>query len=140
MANNLAGFERDLDRFAESLSVGTETVVKKIALDVFAGVVRKTPVDKGRARASWVIGVERPADSPILPEDTVFSAAEAQRYAQRELAGLSELKPFDTVFVSNSLPYIEVLEDGSSRQAPNGMVAVTLREIERDIDRIADEF
>lgn len=138
---DLKGFERDLDKFAASLNIGVEQVVKKIALDVFTGVVRKTPVDKGRARASWVIGVERPLNSPELSTDKTFSAAEAAQFANLELAELSRLKPFDTVFISNSLPYIEALEDGHSKQAPQGMVAVTLSEVERDLDRIiVDEF
>ena len=138
--SDLKGFEADLDKFAASLDVGVETVIKKLALDIFTGVVRKTPVDTGRARASWVIGAERPLNSPELNAGREFTEAEATRFAMTELIELNRLKPYDTVFISNSLPYITALEDGSSKQAPGGMVAVTLSETERDLKRITDEF
>jgi len=130
----LKGFKRSLKEFAESIDVKVETVVRKISLQAFNGIVLKTPVDTGRARASWVIGINRPLDSPNFPEDREMSAAEAQTIANRQLATLGRLKPYETVFISNSLPYIETLEDGSSKQAPSGMVAVTIAEIERGIN------
>lgn len=138
--SNTKGFLDDLDKFADSLDIGVETVVKKIALEVFNGVVLKTPVDTGRARASWVIGVERRVNSPKVADGRKFSEQEAQNLALRQLAALDTLKPYETVFISNSLPYIGELEDGSSFQAPLGMVAVTLSEVKQDIRRITDEF
>lgn len=137
--SDLKGFERDLDKFAESIGVKTETVIKKIALQIFNGVVLKTPVDTGRARASWVIGIERPVSSPKFSENQEFGPQEAMNYAFQELAELNEIGPDSTVFISNSLPYIEVLEDGSSKQAPEGMVAVTLAEVESGLKRLTDD-
>lgn len=138
--SSLEGFERDLNRFADSLGVRVEIVIKRLSLEIFTGVVRKTPVDTGRARASWVIGIERPFNSPNLSPAQRFTPAEAERYAAIELAELREIGPFSTVFISNSLPYIVGLEEGNSRQAPRGMVAVTLAEARRNLRRIADEF
>lgn len=130
----IKGFKRSLKAFADSIGVGVETAVRKISMQTFSGIVLKTPVDTGRARASWVIGINRPLNSPDFPEGRKMSAAEAQSIANRQLATLGRLKPYDTVFISNNLPYIEYLEDGSSEQAPSGMVAVTLAEIERGIN------
>jgi hypothetical protein len=39
-------------------------------------------------------------------------------------------KPFGTVSIANNVPYIGVLEFGSSKQAPGGMVRVTISEIQ----------
>jgi hypothetical protein len=138
--SDIKGFERDLNKFADGLGIRLETVIKRISLEVFTGVVRKTPVDTGRARAGWVIGIERPLNSPNLSPAQKFTPAEAERYATTELAELREIGPFSTVFISNSLPYIEALEEGSSKQAPEGMVAVTLTEVSRNLKKIADEF
>lgn len=138
--SDLKGFEADLNKFADDIGVRTEVVIKRLALEVFTGVVRKTPVDTGRARASWVIGIERPLNSPSLSPAQKFTPAEAERYAATELAELREIGPYSTVFISNSLPYIEELENGSSTQAPEGMVAVTLTEVNRNLKKIADEF
>ena len=140
--SGIRGFEKALNVFAKGIGIGVETVIKKVSLQVFTGVVKKTPVDKGRARASWVIGVERPTSSPPISKNKTFSPSEATAQASLELTKLSKVKPWSTVFVSNSVPYIERLEDGYSEQArdPDGMVAVTLAEVERDIKRIGKEF
>ncbi len=137
---NLKSFEKDLDKFAKKLGIGVETVVRKISFDVFTGIVKKTPVDKGRARASWTIGINRPVSSPRLGKDEKLSAAEASNYAAQELTELASINPFDSVFINNSLPYIKVLEDGSSTRPPVGMVQVTLTEIKANIKRTTDEF
>lgn len=137
---NINQFKSDLRKFADSLGIGLETVIRKLSLEVFTGVVQKTPVDKGRARASWVIALETPISSPNLPEDRQMSASEAGSIANRQLSKLSQIKPFSTVFISNSLPYIGELEDGSSRQAPEGMVAVTLAEVNRNLPRVERDF
>ena len=138
--SDLKGFERDLAKFGKSIGVKTELVIKKIALETFRGIVIKTPVKTGRARASWVITLEHAGNSPTLSKDTEFSEEEATAYAFQELAELSKITPFSTVFISNNLPYIETLEDGNSQQkAPEGMVAVTLEEIDRDINRITSD-
>jgi len=138
--SDLIGFEKELDKFADSLGIKIETVIKKITLQTFTGIVLKTPVDTGRARASWVIGIERSVNSPALSDNQEFSEAQATAYANRELAELDQIKSDSTVFISNSLQYIQDLENGKSRQAPAGMVAVTLAEIERDIKRLTDEL
>ena len=43
---------------------------------------------------------------------------------------LASLGPFATVFLYNNADYISFLESGSSAQAPNGMVAVSVAEVE----------
>ena len=37
------------------------------------------------------------------------------------------------IFITNNLPYINALENGHSDQAPSGMLAVTLNEVEAGI-------
>lgn len=136
--SDIKGFEADLKKFGKQLGIRTEVVIKKVVLDLFTKIVKKTPVDTGRARASWVIGVENPDNSPILSPS--FTASQASAFALSELSELSRVTPFSTVFISNSLPYIEELENGSSDQSPSGMVAVSLAEVERGLKRITDDF
>ena len=42
---------------------------------------------------------------------------------------LRSLPPFEMVWISNNVDYIEFLEHGSSQQAPEGMLAVTIEEL-----------
>ena len=40
---------------------------------------------------------------------------------------------FGIVWITNNVPYIEELENGSSSKAPEGMLAVTFAELERGL-------
>ena len=95
---------------------------KKIALEVFVRVVRRTPVDTGRARGGWQISIDN-----IPSEETGSTSAPGENEALSALAGLGQNQ---TVFISNNVPYILFLEEGSSTQAPNGMLALALQDVE----------
>ncbi len=60
-----------------------------------------------------------------------------KNYGQKSLeAGLKNLKDlgaFQIVYIANNVNYIIYLEDGTSKQAPEGMVAITMQEL-------ADEY
>ena len=122
---NLAAFNRDLERFARKLS-GDDLlkVQRKLTLDVLAGVVKKTPVDTGRARGSWQVSQGAPPTADVDSPDKNGNGTIA-----RGIGALSGLRPFSVTFVSTNLVYAPVLENGSSTQAPAGMVGVTLEEI-----------
>lgn len=128
-------FTADLKALSEALNVTVATCLRRTALQVHTGVVLKTPVDTGRARGSWGISVGQPGDY-VLPEGNYggAEAVEVARQQQRNLAQVTEENPYQVVWVYNNLPYIEALENGHSQQAPNGMVVLTLAEVEAEID------
>ena len=43
----------------------------------------------------------------------------------------------DDIFISNSVPYAEALENGHSRQAPNGIFRTVIPEVKEDIIKFA---
>lgn len=107
------------------LKNSSEKTVIKITTDVAANLVEATPVDIGWARANWVPAISAPytADlSDVKPtSSTVSTASGAQS------RGLSEVITGYTLdrgktFVSNNVPYITRLNDGSSQQEPAGFV------------------
>lgn len=134
---SLFDFDRDLTAFAKQLDVSVVTVVKKVGFDLFARIIKRTPVDTGRARASWTIAVNQP-DRTVAPEGTHPEAiVSPEAAAASQAAGaLTHLKPYEPVWISNNLPYIEALEKGHSDQAPAGMVALSIAETETEIDTI----
>lgn len=104
------------------------TVVKKIAFQAFTGMVMKTPVKTGRARANW--GVRVGAPYLVVSEGTdkqpIGSAPGAQMVqASTAINGASAGK---AVYITNSLPYILKLEEGHSQQGAH-MVESTVMEI-----------
>lgn len=134
---SLFNFDRDLTDFAKRLDVNVVTVVKKIGFDLFGRIVKRTPVDTGRARASWTIAINQP-DRSVADEGThpsMITAPEAAA-ASQATGALTDLKPYEPVWISNNLPYIEALEKGHSDQAPAGMVALSIAETDTEIDTI----
>jgi hypothetical protein len=110
-------FTEDLKKFAANADPGI--VVRKVAMEVFTGVILMTPVKSGRARGNWQTSITTPIEEEIDTKD--------QNRGLNELADIVNKQQGDeSIFLSNNLPYIEVLENGSSIQAPAGMVKVTL--------------
>jgi len=97
-------------------------ILRKTALVVDQVVITGTPVKSGRARSGWdvAIGVEPntvPSSEPVSAE---AGTAEALSQGRRVIEGYRSGQP--GIYISNGLPYIQALEDGSSGQAPAGMV------------------
>ena len=106
----------------------TERAVRAISLEVTANLIEATPVDTGWARANWVpaIGVSR--DSPVntRPDASLVSAQVAKQQAGMASLGGYRLAS-GPVFVSNNVPYIVFLNEGSSRQAPAAFVQAAIQ-------------
>ncbi len=114
-------------------------IVREVALKLHENIVRRTPIDTGRAKSSWNISENFPDESvtPVL-RDTILEqkakGAEVLTIDNAHVAALTSqqnISQFPTVvFISNALPYIENLERGSSKQAPLGMVRISVTENE----------
>ncbi len=118
-------FGLKLDRFAKITEARAKNVVRKIALEVFRRIILRTPVRTGMARGSWQATAGRRTPLDIERPDKSGRVA---------LAEMTEcVKNWDPlhesrVWIQSNCPYIERLEHGSSKQAPAGMVTITLAE------------
>lgn len=124
-------FEGDLDTFAKQVGIDYAKVVKHVAFDLFRRFVEKTPVDTGRARASWNITIGK-IDPTVAPEgqQPEMNTWAAEAKAASAVATLTERAVLTTpIFITNNLPYIGELENGHSRQAPHGMVVLSIDEV-----------
>ena len=122
----------DLNKFCEKNKVAIKEVRKNYAFALYSSIVKKTPVDTGRARANWNVSV----GSPDL------STTEDTRKTPKSKDKIPDPNGDESIFISNNLPYITKLEyggypnppkkgsgktvNGYSKQAPEGMVGVTL--------------
>lgn len=122
--SSLEAFNRDVDLFTRNLSEKHLLAFhKKIIFDFLRGVMKKTPVDEGRARGAWRVSVG-------VPSEEVIEVVRPRFAAMAEAAtALANLRPFQVVWISNNVPYILYLEEGSSKQAPQGMVSLTIEEM-----------
>lgn len=115
-------------------------IFRKMVIDAFVRIVSRTPVDTGRARASWQFGVGS-APAGKVPEGEYNNMKGKGRRAVRS-AVIDELEkindaPADRMwYIANNLEYIEALEAGHSAQTPPyGMVGLTLNELRNELRR-----
>jgi len=140
-------FQSDIDKWASKVRGGIKTVVKSVRFEVVKGVVMNTPVDTGRARANWQSSIGAPVAGFTTSEDkSGQSAINAGVAVASDNIG-------ESFYIVNNLPYIRKLEYGGypnppksntgktiggfSSQAPQGMVRVTVRNVEAAVAVIA---
>jgi hypothetical protein len=144
-------FSADLTGFCDKYKIGMKTVVRKIAFEAFKRIILRTPVDTGRARANWGVMAAKPRMTVLIMANDK-SGADTLNKAKDEVFSWSG---DGSIFMTNNLPYIGVLEYGGfpnppkvgsrvkgkkfgsiksvggySYQAPKGMVRVTMVEME----------
>lgn len=107
-----------------------EQLVRKAALVADQVVVLGTPVKTGRARANWIASVNAPEERSDLPNDKTGQAA-----INQALQTVGRYRLGQSIFLANNVEYISFLENGSSKQAPNGMVAAAIQAAVRVVKR-----
>ena len=116
-------FTNQLRAFNEKTTRNANKVLALSSFVVFSRVITRSPVDTGRFRGNWQIGVgSAPADELEATDKTG-----GPTISNGENVALSARLGQD-VFIVNNLPYASRLETGYSQQAPAGMVAVTVAE------------
>jgi hypothetical protein len=133
-------FSDDLKRFAAKVQARNSLIVSKIVTDLATELVEKSPVGDavywiskpppgyvgGRFRANWQFGISAANTETTEKVDPVGGTT---------IADIVGKLPTDSAggiyYITNSLPYAQRLEDGwSKRQAPHGMVTLTVLEFE----------
>lgn len=122
----------DLNKYCKDKEVEIKDVRKTYAFALYTSIVKKTPVDTGRARGNWNITVGH--------DDTTASTRTKPQF--KNVDEVPKVEGDETIYISNNLPYITKLEyggypknpkggsgktvNGYSKQAPEGMVGVAL--------------
>ena len=140
--------EKDISKLitdvAQKYNRGIDDVVEDVAVSLSQKIIERTPVGQpstwespgsappgyvgGRARANWFPAINSPSDDTTESTSTNESASRITGI-QKEIVG-------NVYYLTNNLPYIRRLEyDNWSKQAPRGMVRVTLREALSELRR-----
>jgi hypothetical protein len=148
-------FALDLQRFRSKTAGKANTLVRYVLLNVGGSLVFKSPVGDadywiskpppgyvgGRFRANWQYG--EGSINETITEDTHgedFGGYEEAAEGVGLVGKLPQQAAGKRHFLTNSLPYGPRLEDGWSKQAPNGMVNLTVLEFQPLVDRIAEKL
>lgn len=138
IAGNAADFSKSLQSLYDYVNGSIEKVIRKACIDLYRSIVERTPVDTGRAKANWQIST---SDSDYVRGDVDgFSFNEIKTIVEDEISDFRFELHDGVVIIYNNLEYIEALENGSSQQAPAGMVSVSLVEFTNHFNRALAEF
>jgi hypothetical protein len=121
---SIQSFDADLAKFIAVTGVNTDKAVRKIAFDLYNGITQMTPVDTGRAKGNWNTGIGMPN----------LKVNEGARNIQPFGAKIGD--GLKAIYITNSLPYINVLEYGTATRPPNGMVKVSLNNLKVEINSV----
>jgi len=100
-----------------------ETTTRLAVLEVWTRLIIRSPVDLGRFRSAW-----SPSYDEIVERTVERPALELGMYGPPRPPVFTEKIVGRRFFISNNLPYAQALENGSSKQAPQGMVRLTAME------------
>lgn len=136
----MSNFRLDLTKFINKTTKNADAKVRVICLDLLTGIVLKTPVDTGRARANWQATINSPATSKKEFKEDAGSGIKAPNRSAASVNAINDAQdavksaPGNIFYITNNLPYITRLEFESwSKQAPMGMVRLTIDEVQRKL-------
>ncbi len=118
---DLATFTRRIQRRARQVELRVNDVVAQTAIVIDQTVVLTTPVKTGRARANWLPSLDFP-----ITEATEETDKSGQATIAKGRAIIQSRKPGQTVYISNNVHYIGLLNDGTSSQAPRNFVSIAV--------------
>ncbi len=109
----------------DDLKADAAELVRETGIELYRCAAGFTPVRSGRARANWFCGVN--AENNSSDESIEYDDSRAGE-------AFSAAVPGDVLTVSNNLPYILKLEQGSSGQAPFGISVNALRSVQEFLE------
>lgn len=126
MPNDLFGLASKLEEKADLIEQAASDAAVATALAIVGDLAYKTPVDTSQALSNWQVTLGSPAESKInayYPGQRGSSQrASAAQVLNLAKAVLSQKKPGQPIYITNNLPYIRKLNEGSSLQQPAGFV------------------
>lgn len=134
MTNDAADFRRQLGQVLIRTTQRGQRLQQALMLEGLRRVVLRTPVDTGRARGSWQVGAGSPPRSSPIGVDPSGAATIAKGAAVIAQIVLGQIG-----WIVSNLVYMPALDRGHSRQAPNGIVAVTIQELQVIRDRLVEQ-
>lgn len=110
-----------LNALGRSVRKQVEGLIKKGAAAAYRELVKRTPVDSGRARCNWIPTVKEPSNRSNIGPGPFLPGGAAKPDIAAAIAEINKFKLEDgTLYLTNNVQYIQELEDGSSKQAPHG--------------------
>lgn len=132
---SLFSFARKMRFRANEADRNVNRTVQRVGIAAHQTVAIGTPVDTGQARSNWFVTLGAPSGDtrpPFFPgEQGSTGAANVQAVLAEGRGIIGQRKPGVDLWISNNLPYIGKLNEGSSAQAPAMFVQAAVAEAAR---------
>jgi hypothetical protein len=128
-------FRREFGELLRRQGANIDAAMRRTAIQIASRVIQMSPVDTGRFRGNWNVGI--PAIDFATREDVDPTGAGSLQRAQ---SAIGSWRIGESLYVTNSLPYAKRLEEGYSQQAPAGMVKVTVAEFQSAVRKALREL
>lgn len=126
---SLANFENRMTKLAQRAVRKSNEGMKEVALATINALITDTPKKTGQAAANWQAAIG------VLPDfKPGYTDIPGARAAAR--AVIDARKPGDRINISNATPYIGLLNQGSSQQAPAMFVEKALARARQQVKRV----
>lgn len=122
MATSLSIFAQNMTQLANTIGQRIPQLQKEVAQNVVEGVAKDNPFLTGQSSANWKTAIGAPDTS----WDPGPNSAGGQHSADEAKKALVALALGQTVYISNNVPYIMELNQGSSSKAPAGFVETAI--------------
>lgn len=118
---SLSEFARRMSILGRRVEENSDALVRKVSVAINTTVVLATPVDTGRARSNWQIGI---GSAPMGTKASFGpnSAGNVISFNNAKIQAYTSANKGQYVYITNNLPYIKRLNNGHSAQAPVGYV------------------
>ena len=123
----MARWTLDLNKYAEKQENKILEIRKSFLFALYNSITFRTPIDTGRARGNWNVSVNS-------ADGATNENSKSPKYTS--VSQMPNNRGDEPLFISNGLDYIERLEYGYSKQAPNGMVGVTVSSADDTLEEI----
>ena len=142
-------FSMQIAEFIAKTKANQDLVVRAITMKIDNKLVQRSPVGDakfwkhkpppgytgGRFRANWQLSIGSPSAGV---RDLIDKDGSATIAAHGSV--ISSAKAGDVIYLVNNLPYAKRIEEGWSRQAPIGVVGLTVLEFQKIVDKAVLEL
>ena len=154
---NVRQFNISLEHFGKSLPKKVGQLQRRAALTIMRDLIVGSPVDTGRFKSSWMVGIGV-ADRSVMPtrrgseresgaskreERKRLNAnsrdASATSFDRLKLLTPETVNGKEPIIISNNLPYATALADGHSQQAPSGWIEAAVSRAQRELNVVKFE-
>ena len=122
----LGSFSKKMRRASKAVEYRADTLVKDVAKGILLAVVTDTPVDVGTAKSNWQVSLNSeasgtrtayaPGKKGSTGLDNIIAAVSIGD------GHIDQYNSGDEIHITNNVPYITELNNGTSKQAPPGYV------------------